>query len=914
VDGWSQGLLLEEWGRFHEGGRGGPWPDLSPPRPFRDYVAYLAGHAAEAERFWSAHLAGFREATPLVMERGPSRTFERRSHRVALSAERAEAVTTSLRRHGLTLSGLAAAAWSLVLCRHAQAKEAVVGVTLSGRPPGLPGASTMVGLFIHASPLRVALPDQVPVLDWLRQVQSDLLSLQEQPQVAVEDLRRWCPSALPGAPFFESLMVVENFPLDASRLGPALGVEAISVHDDNHDPLTVVLHPSPGGLQFELSYDAGRFEPEAVARLGRQLEQALCALAASPGAVVREISILGPEDLADLSRWEQGPPLETAGVPGPEALLERWARRAPDAVAVRRGEDVLTYGDLDRRASHLAARLRGLGVGPECVVPLVASRGPAAVAGMMGILRAGGAYAPVDGAQPAARLRAILADAAPKAVVAEDPDSIRGHCACPVIDLRSASPPEPEPVPGAWPEPEEGSAAYVIYTSGSTGAPKGVVVERRQVRHVLACWRDAYRLDPDVRVLQLGSFTADVFTGDWLKALWAGGELIVCPDEAKLQLRAIHQLIVDHDVTVMESTPGLLVPLGEFLHRNGLQLRSVRLLILGADYLRTHEYRTLVERFGGRTRIVNGYGLTECTIESSVYEAPAGQVRETRSGYAPLGRPFGGTRFHVLDEDLGRRPPGAAGELFIGGGGVARGYLGQPELTARRFVHAPHLGGRLYRTGDLARWSGDGQLEHLGRGDHQVKVRGYRVELGEVEDVLLALPGVRAAAVVPGPAGGGLVAHVVLDALGDLDEVRAQASTRLPEVMVPARFCAVEALPLNANGKVDRLALAAAPPPTEPGTGAAARDRGAAPASPVEQRVVEIWRELLGHDRFGLDDSFMASGGSSVQVLGLFNKIQERFSVELDVAELFTHHTVRALARRLEALVAAPRRSEEETA
>ncbi len=567
------------------------------------------------------------------------------------------------------------------------------------------------------------------------------------------------------------------------------------------------------------------------------------------------------------------------------------------------GGETLTYADLDRRVASLAHRLRERGVGRESVVGVHVDRSADAVVALLAVWRARGAYLPLDPELPAERIGLLIADSdaavvvtrthlahllpsnTPLLVIEETHNSHTQHPNAATKTDSTASEAHPEPdctaVSG---EREGGDAAYVIYTSGSTGAPKGVVVEHRALAARVEWMKQAYALGPGDRVVQFASLSFDTHAEEIYPALAAGATVELLPGGA-LTLPELLAGPRGREVTVLDLPTAYWHQLVDQLDRVAWP-DALRLVILGGEQAHAAAVARWRERFGDRVRLVNTYGPTEATIIATATDLGAADT----TGRPPIGRPIGATRAVVLDGHGRRVPPGAPGELHLGGAGLARGYLGRPELTAERFVLRPGEG-RLYRTGDLVRWRADGRLEFLGRLDDQMKVRGFRIEPAEIEGRLLTHPGVRQAAVVA--RDGTLVAYVAGPA-GPLDPVvlRRELAASLPSYMVPEVWVVLDALPLTPGGKVDRRAL----PPPDPGDGRPFT----APRTDAEALVAEIWQEVLGAGEVGAFDDFFALGGHSLLAVQVGSRLRATTGVEVPIRALFTHRTVADLAAEVE--------------
>jgi len=890
-DGWCFSILLSEVFALYRaavsGGRGQLPP---PPRPYRDYIAWLAERdQAEAERHWRQALDGFTAPTPLPFDRPVSAadsgdgSFERQ---VTVPAVEAGALAALAQRLHVTVSTLVQGAWGLLLGHFAQVSDVVFGAVAAGRPAELPDVESMVGLFINSLPVRVDIPEGEAAASWLARLQASQLELRQvewTPLVRIQELAR-IPS---GQPLFASLLAFENYPIDPSA-GAGLGelrIGNVAVRERTNYPLTLAVAPR-GALVLRLIAD-GRFDPPTVQRLLAHLASLLGALAADCERPPRELPLLTAAERHQLTVEWNDTAAEYPAAASIPALFAEQAARTPAAVAVEQGDERLTYGELRQRAAGLAHRLLALGARPGDRVAVVAERSPDLIAALLGILEAGAAYLPLDPAHPAERLAWMARDAGVSLLVAgagpalELPEGLR-LVTLDGLDFQTL--PELPPVPAEAP-------AYVLYTSGSTGVPKGVAVSHRSVLRLVR-GADFAAMGPDQAWLQYSPIAFDLSTLEIWAPLLNGGRLVLFPGRIG-SLDDLAQVISRHGVTSAWLTAGLFHEMVDgCLHG----LRPLRQLLAGGDVVSAEHARRALEALPGLT-LIDGYGPTENTTFTSCHRLT--DPRQVGTS-VPIGRPIANTRTYVLDDSLRPVPIGVWGELYAGGDGVACGYLNRPELTAERFIPDPlagagDAGGRLYRTGDSVRRLAGGTLEFQGRLDAQIKIRGFRVEPGEVEAALVACPGVlRAAVVGVGPAGDKrLAAFWVGDAKAE--DLRSHLRRRLPEAMVPAAFVPLADLPLMPNGKVDRRALAAMETATP---------RPAArvpPRTTTEENLAAAWAEVLGRDpgEISVLDNFFDLGGHSLLATRLVALLQMRWGIEVPLQLVFDTPDLAALADRI---------------
>ncbi|MBI6951955.1 non-ribosomal peptide synthetase [Pseudomonas sp. CCOS 191] len=582
-------------------------------------------------------------------------------------------------------------------------------------------------------------------------------------------------------------------------------------------------------------------------------------------------------------------------------LFEAQVRRAPQAIAVRYGEDALSYGELNARANRLAHHLRAQGVGPDVRVGLCVERSLDMLVAVLAVLKAGGAYVPLDPAYPRARLAHMLADSAPavllghgralallagleQAAVVLDLDEEHAWAEQPVFD------PDPQAI-GLTPR----HLAYVIYTSGSTGIPKGVMVEHHGLVALSAAWGRFYSLQAPLNHLQMAGFSFDVFSADLIRALGFGGTLVLCPRDTLMDPPALYRLLSEAQVGFGDFVPAVLNPLMDWAEANDRDLSFLRTVVCGSDVWTAHSARQLRRLCGERVRIVQAYGVTEASIDSTCHEVPALDIADA---VLPIGRPLANCRVYLLDA---QGQASEEGELYLGGVGVARGYLNLPQLSAERFIDSPYVAGeRLYRTGDLARLNADGQLEFLGRGDQQAKLRGLRLELGEIEARLAQVAGVRQSLVLlrqDPPGEPRLVAYYAEQPGAGLTPaaLREQLGAHLPDYMLPSAYVAMPALPLTANGKFDRSGLPA------PQAGDFEQAHYQAPQGTLETTLAAIWAEVLGLARVGRNDHFFALGGHSLLVMRILARVRQELAREVAPALLFENPRLKDFAEHLQA-------------
>jgi len=928
-DGWSFGVAVDELATLYDAYRRGLPSPLDPlPIQYADYSLWQRSWLQGAVRdrlvdYWSRRLSG---VTPLELPtdrpRPPIRTSRGAILPLMIPATVAGPLAVLCRREGVTPYMLLLAAFQTLLHRYSGQDDIVVGSPVANRNRS--EVEGLIGYFVNMLALRTDLsgdPSFRTLLARVREVALGAYEHQDLPfEMVVEALRP--PHDPSRTPLFHVMFVLQNNRLpDLGRFG--LGLTPLALDDSTGTgtakfDLTLSLEELDAGFTGSLEYNTDLFDAATIERMAQHFQMLLEGIGADPSRRLSELPWLSAaERKLVLDTWSapavttsSAPRTAPATGPGIHHRFEAQVERTPDAPALVFGAERLTYRELNERANRLALRLVALGMGPDMLVGVYSARSSAMMVGLLGVLKAGGAYMPLDADLPGGRLAMLLDEAKVSVVLA--PDHLRAAlpaCAATVVSLEAG---EGDAEEDRCPNPAVAVArenlAYVIYTSGSTGRPKGVMVEHASLIEAACAWEQSYALGPGARHLQAAGFGFDVFTGDWVRALTTGGTLISCPREALLDPSTLAALLRDERIDCVELVPAVAEALASEVERTGGTLAPLRLLVVGSDTLQSDLFVRLRRLAGPAGRVVNSYGLTEATIDSTFYEEGSATRAVGTGGAAPIGRPFGTTRVYVLDARQGPLPPGVAGELYIGGGGVARGYRGRAAATAQRFVPDPFgpRGGRPYRTGDRGRWRKDGVLELLGRSDHQVKIRGVRIELGEVEKAVRGHPSVRDVVVDARDDLRGnkrLVAYVVPRPAAELGliELRRWLQQALPEPMIPTALVRLETLPLTANGKVDRGVLPEpGPTPLEAGV------EYVAPRTPLEETLARVWAEVLEVERVGIHDSFFDLGGHSLQSVQLVARLTAALSRPVSVKTVFQAPTVAAMAEVLEREPAAP--------
>ncbi|MFE7332870.1 amino acid adenylation domain-containing protein, partial [Streptomyces sp. NPDC057565] len=918
-DGYSIGLFGQEFLQICRAlAEGEPSPLPAPQVQYADYAVWQQSRLEEEDRlafqldYWKEQLSGAPEllTLPTDFPRPDAQSFTGDFLRRQLSPELTQQVVEVSREHQVTNYITMLSAYALLLARYSGQDDVVIGVPIADR--NRVELESMIGFLVNTAAVRVDLRDDPSFENVLLQVRRQLFDAQAHQEVPFERLVEALRPArsLAYNPVFQVMFADESLPFldhDSALVQPKpwmydLMAEGMSVGVARFD-LTLMIQADPEGMHVGFEYSTDLFRERTVARMADHFEVFLRAALADPGQRVRRLPMVDEEELGQIVEQGTGPRNERALRPASlQTLFEEQARRCPDRVAVTFGDTELRYADLDRWSNRLARLLRDRGVGRESLVGLCVPRSVEMVVGLLAVLKAGGAYVPLDPAYPRERLAYMAEDAGLRVVLAER--SAAG--VLPESDALVLTVEDVWPELDRWPDtPLESGVtgddlAYVMYTSGSTGHPKGVAVTHADVTALALDSRFARGHEC---VLMHSPQAFDASTYELWAPLLSGGRAVAVPQGVALTSESLRDLVAAHQITAVFMTTVLF---HLFAQDDPGCLAGLREVWTGGEPVGADAVRR-VRAACPDLVVVDVYGPTETTTFATCFRMePQDQVPVE----LPIGRPLDNTRVFVLDNSLQPVPVGVAGELCIGGVGLARGYLGRPELTAEAFVADPFgSGGRLYRTGDLVRRLSDGDIQVLGRVDDQVKVRGFRIELGEVEVALVGHPLVRGAAVlVQGEAASRrLVAYVVSDGPVDSGELRAFLGERLPGHMVPGVFVPLEVLPLSPNGKVDRGALAALPWMDHAVDG---RDF-VAPRSEVEERLAGIWESVLGTGRpVGVHDDFFSLGGDSILSLQVIFRAKQ-CGLFFTVKQLFEFQTIAELALVVEWQDAAPVRAEQ---
>jgi arthrofactin-type cyclic lipopeptide synthetase B len=872
------------------------------PVPYRDHLtmARSAGNQQAQEAFFREMLADIDEPTlPCGLQdvQGDGHAIEESS--LMLDSRLSQQLREQARQLGVSVASLTHLALARVLGQLSGRTAVVFGTVLLGRMDAGEGGEQALGMFINTLPLRVDVGEQ-SVRAGVRATHQHLTALLAHEQVSLALAQRCSAVAVP-TPLFSAILNYRHSSVEevADVVDIAPGVQLLGARERTNYPLTINIDDLGADLRITALADAALGAERMAAYLSTALESLAAALQSSADVALQELKILPASELEHLLHGSNLPLTQFPETPLIHQQFEAHAQARPDATALIFAGQTLSYGELNRRANQVAHHLLALNIRPDDRVAICVERGPQMIIGLLGVLKAGAGYVPIDPAYPLDRISFTLQDSAPAAVLMQAATRDRvADLDAPQIDLDGAHLEAGLDCNPQIPELTTAHLAYVIYTSGSTGLPKGVMVEHRNVTRLFAATHDWFQFNQQDTWALFHSFAFDFSVWEIWGALALGGQLLLVPQAVSRSPDDCYELLCQSGVTVLNQTPSAFRQLIAAQGRSQLQ-HSLREVIFGGEALEPSLLKPWYARVGNAgTRLVNMYGITETTVHVTYRPLQAADAQLL--GVSPIGVRIPDLQLYVLDAQRQPVPVGVIGELYVGGAGVARGYLNREALTAERFINDPfseNAEARLYKTGDLARWAADGSLEYLGRNDDQVKIRGFRIELGEIEARLCACAGVREAVVIAredSPGDQRLVAYWLADAgaAPDVAQLRDHLLAVLADYMVPSAFVRLDAFPLTTNGKLDRKAL------PQPDSEAFAHRGFAAPVGVVEKLIAELWQTLLGVEQVGRHDNFFELGGHSLLAVKLIERMRQQ-DLHCDVRVLFGQPSVAALAATL---------------
>lgn len=899
-DGWSSGIILKEFmSAYEEMSQQREWKQPAKPT-YRQFIAHLQSQDKESQgQFWADILGDFGTKTLLPFDKRKKERASTAQHiQVSLNEETVARIDRFVKQHELTLAAFIYGAWAVLLQRYSDTDDIVFGTTVSGRPTSMPGVERMAGLFINTLPLRVRTEADTTVVELLRQIGAALQDRESFEQTALIDIKAW--SGMTGhESLFDSIVVLENYPLDQSLLGAgnSLTITGHSMRESTNFPLALTV-TTIGQLQLQFQYNNELFKAGTIQRLADHFVRLIEEMSSNPGLPVTRLGMLGEDEAARLHAMGSGE--EGAGPPhhSIHEWFEEQAAADPDRIALVFQQATMTYGELNAHANRVAWFLKERGIGENDVIGVMVGRSFEMIIGIYGILKAGAAYVPIDPDYPSDRIEYLLRHSQTKLLFVDkqphDGLSVpAGTELCGISDIMEQTSLPQHNLGGSY-SPER--LIYVLYTSGSTGNPKGVMVKQNAFVNLLNWFCTSYHIGPADNVLLIAPSSFDLAQKNLYCSLIKGGRLTLF-EPGLYDYNRMSDVILRGKVTLINCAPSAFYPLIDFNEDTDfIRLSSLRTVFLGGEPINVNKlapwYRS--QRF--HAQFSNTYGPTECTDIAAHHSV---NFSEAEAGLAvPIGKPIYNAKLYVLDHHMNLVPEGMIGELYIGGIGLAAGYYHAPELTVERFVDSPFAAGeQLYRTGDLVNWLPGDMLNYVGRTDSQLKIRGMRLELAEIEAALLSHNEIKEAVVKDWQDHNGstyLCAYLV--GIGDeqIADAKAFAAALLPDYMVPSSFVVLEQMPLSPNGKINKKAL------PEPQFKSSGQRHDPNNSSQTELQLIGIWQQLLGRADVGLHDPFFDIGGNSILLIQMHSRLDKLQPGKIAVTELFSHPTIAQLAKLLD--------------
>ncbi|GBF80267.1 non-ribosomal peptide synthetase [Aphanothece sacrum] len=904
-DGWSWPIIFQEIFIIYQAIKQGKSDNLASPRPYQDYINWLQKqNKSLAETFWRKTLKGFTIPTPLREDKLDKKTDKTYNIlRKNLSASLTSQLKSFATQNHLTLSTLVQAAWALLLSRYSGEKDIVFGTVVSGRTSTLSGIESIVGLFINTLPTRIKIPKETKILPWLSQIQEQHIESEQYSYSSLVDIKGWSDISRDES-LFETILAFENYPATAIAENLPDGLKIIEMEDIGQTNYPLVVRAIPfSEMALMINYEENSFDATTIDRMLCHLQTLLEEIVINPDRCHKDVSILTKaERQMILNEWNNTLSLSpiTQCV---HQLFEKQVSQNPNAVAVVYKNELLTYQQLNEKANQLAHYLHYLGVKPDSFVAICLDRSLDIAIAILGILKAGGACVPIDPKYPEERINFILENSKTDIVLTQE--SFQSMLSKDLVKHLII-------LEDQWEEISQESCqnltieinhhhlAYLIYTSGSTGIPKGVAVPHRSLTNLVEHHRD--KMLTGCKVLQFASFSFDVSYHEMVAAWCFGGTLYIASEETRLDLDKLVKLLADNSIEKAILPVTLWQQIAELYGDKIHLFKNLKEAIAAGEQLQITPPMIALFKQLDNCRFYNFYGPSEADLVT-VYAFDI--YPEKWPFYPPIGKPAVNVKVYLLNEDLQPVPLGSTGELYVSGSGLARGYFNRPELTTEKFIPNPFCQDNqfdfyLYKTGDLARYLPDGNIEFIGRMDDRVKIRGYSVELGELEAVLNQHPGLSQATVkVYGKKATDkyLCAYFVplKTETITIEALRSFLEKQLPEYMIPSVFMSMEYLPLTSNGKVDRRKL---PEPTT--NRPELIQKYVAPNTPTEEILTAIWQDILGLTKIGINDNFFSLGGHSLLVTQVMALIRKTFNIELPIRSLFDSPTIASLAQNIE--------------
>jgi amino acid adenylation domain-containing protein len=897
-DGWSNGILLNEFMEAYQRLSEGKQLVFPPKSKYKDYLKWLRSQDQTKQKsYWQDYLKGFNEKTLLPFERKQRvDSYRADEFNVILPQNVTAKITEFAKQNNLSPATLFYAAWGILLQKYGNSKDVVFGTTVSGRTQELKGIQDIVGLFINTLPLRIKADSDLTIKALIDMVQANLYDREDFECASLSDIKLWSEIG-GGENLFDSIVVVENYPLSQRLTGNPgqIQITDYEIHERTNFDLTLAVMAFDR-IEFKLIYNDALFHRETIESLMNHYSSILDQIISNYDLKLADLQMLSLPEQNQLIEEYNNTKTDFPKTKTLVELFEDQVLQFPDHPAIIHEDQRMTYSELNQKANQVAAFLRTKGVVPNRCVGLIIERSPEMIIFILGVLKAGGAYLPLDHEFPKDRTLNIIKDANPILLIIQEnligkfsdaKTDFQNECSLDVLTVEEVMASIGNfPVENPQLTNKSEDLAYIMYTSGSTGIPKGILIKHYNISRVVKN-TNYLEITKDDVVLQLSNYAFDGSTFDIYGAILNGAQLVLAKKETVLDISRLADLIRKENISVFFITTALF---NTMIDLEAECLKGVRKVLFGGERVSFQHVKQALQILG-KDKIIHVYGPTESTVFATYY--PINEVDEGL-GTIPIGKPIANTEVYILDNEMKLLPKGAPGELYIGGDGLAGGYLNRPDLTEERFVKNPFREGIIYKTGDQVRYLADGNIVFLDRLDNQVKLRGFRIELGEIEKALLNHEKIREAVVLvreDQPGNKYLCAYLVADEELALSEIRAHLLKTLPDYMVPASIVFLNEIPLTSNGKIDQKAL------RQYETSVDYTADNETPSSQLEIELQNIWREVLGVANIGINTNFFEVGGHSLKATIVASKIHKRLDIEVPLGEIFKNPTIKELAR-----------------
>lgn len=907
MDGWSYPILQKEVFTFYEAFKNNKELILPKPLPYKSFIQWTNQQDRQAaEIFWKKELKGFTAATPLKgitdkLVSANNAAVETDEAEIKISATIASGLSSFAKKNQLTLNTIIQGVWSVILSAYRGESDVLFGGVISGRNPALRGIESMVGLFINTLPVRVNVDLQRDLVSWLKEIQAEHLERDQYSYTPLVDIQEWSEIQR-GTQLFENIIVFENYPLDKSLENGIAGIKIsnLKAFERTNFPLVILIAPGED-LVIKIVYETDKFEKTFIDQVLKNFETLLISISGNTVSKISELSLLTEEEtdriINDWNDTKKDFPSEKCV----HQLFEEQAHKSPDSIALEFGDKKVTYSELNERANQVAHRLIKMGAGPDVVVGICIERSVEMITALIGILKSGAAYLPLDSSYPQERLSFMISDTGiPVLITKKNILSRLPQTGAKVIlideeieSINNES--KSDPVTGV----SSSNLAYVIYTSGSTGKPKGVLMIHKALTNLLYWQLNGQKFEKNLRVLQFTTLSFDVSFQEIFSTFYSGGTLVVIKEDERQDLTVVLKIIKDKKIQRMYLPFIALQEIAECFNSSKDKSLELKEVITAGEQLQTTPSIKNLFKSLKKFTFSNHYGPSEAHVVTS-YEL--GDDPDKWVMHTPIGKPVFNTQMFVLNSALKPVPAGVTGDLYIGGVQLVRGYHNRSELTAEKFINNPYknvndnFSDKLYKTGDIARYLADGNLEYLGRDDNQIKLRGFRIELGEIETVLAGYPGFKNVVVIAreySPGDKRLVAYIVNS---DKDQpkssdIKMYLKSKIPDYMIPSDYVFLSEIPLTPSGKADKKSL-----PEPESVRSNESNNYEEPKDELELQLVKIWEKVIGIKPVGVNDNFFEIGGHSLLALRVFGYIEKLTGKKLALSTLFDYPTVRQIA------------------